>query len=145
MYADADKGSGTANQLGFTLVELLVTMLVLGLLAAVAIPEFFSQVHRASDAEAKVAARTAETAIEAYATDHDGHYTGADSAALRAIEPTLNGANVAVDLAEADRYQLSATSSTGNAFHVIRNPNGTFDLTCEPPGDAGCPAGGEWG
>ena len=145
MYANPDQRRHFASEQGFTLVELLVTMLILGLLAAVAIPEFFSQVHKASDAEAKVAARTAETAIEAYAIDHDGHYAGADPAALRAIEPTLNGDDVAVDLAAADRYEVSVTSSTGNAFHVTRNPNGTFDLTCEAAGDAGCPAGGRWG
>ena len=54
------------DESGFTLVELLVVMLILGLLAAIAIPAFFNQRDKARDAEAKTAVRTAETAIETY-------------------------------------------------------------------------------
>ena len=75
---------------GFTLVELLVVMLILGLLAAIAIPSFFNQRDKAKDADAKAAARTAQTAIETYATDNGGAYTGADAADLIAIESTLS-------------------------------------------------------
>ena len=77
---------------GFTLVELLVVMLILGLLAAIAIPSFFNQRDKARDADAKAAVRTAQTAIETYATDNGGEYTGADAAALNDIEPTIEEA-----------------------------------------------------
>jgi prepilin-type N-terminal cleavage/methylation domain-containing protein len=133
------------DEAGFTLVELLVVMLVLALLASIAISSFFNQSDKARDANAKAAARTAETAIEAYATDHDGRYTGADPTALAGIEPTLNGASLTVDSALASRYQVTVTSPTGNAFHIARNPDGTTSLICDTPGTAGCPAGGSWG
>ena len=69
-------GEGEA---GFTLIELLVVMLILGILAAIAIPAFFNQRDKATDAQAKSAARTAETAIETYATENEGETTrGAD-------------------------------------------------------------------
>jgi type IV pilus assembly protein PilA len=60
------------SESGFTLVELLVVMLILGLLAAIAIPAFFNQRDKAHDADAKTSAQTAQTAIETYATDNDG-------------------------------------------------------------------------
>ena len=68
---------------GFTLVELLVVMLILGILAAIAIPSFFNQRDKARDADAKSAVRTAQTAMETYATDNGGFYAGADAADLQ--------------------------------------------------------------
>ncbi len=82
-------GEGEA---GFTLIELLVVMLILGILAAIAIPAFFNQREKATDAQAKSAARTAETAIETYATENGGSYLNATPAILKGIEPTLQTA-----------------------------------------------------
>ena len=75
---------------GFTLIELLVVILIIGILAAIAIPSFLNQKSKANDASAKVQARTAETAAETYSTDHNGVYTGMEIKELQAIEPTLN-------------------------------------------------------
>jgi type IV pilus assembly protein PilA len=138
---------------GFTLVELLVVMLILGLLAAIAIPAFFNQRDKARDSQAKVYDRTAETAMETFATDNGGTYDGADAAALKGIESTLNGANIsAVDVpagvaggATNKSYKVSVTSQTGNVFSITRLDNGTTSLTCTNAGTAGCPTGGNWG
>jgi type IV pilus assembly protein PilA len=143
---------------GFTLVELLVVMLILGLLAAIAIPSFFNQREKAKDADAKAAARTAQTAMETYATGNQGEYTAVDPAALVAIETTLNDSNVSAAAANAagDGYSLSVTSD-GNAANVFsirrfgdsdataQNPEGTTTLTCTADGVDGCPSGGNWG
>jgi type IV pilus assembly protein PilA len=139
------------DESGFTLVELLVVMLILGLLAAIAIPAFFNQRDKARDSQAKTYARTAETAMETYATDNDGVYTGAGVDDLVNLEPTLGGADLADPTVPAggddssDRsYVIAVTSDTGNVFTITRHDDSTVDLTCTDDGTAGCPTGGEW-
>jgi type IV pilus assembly protein PilA len=139
-----------ASDEGFTLVELLVVMLILGLLAAIAIPSFFNQRDKAKDADAKSAARTAQTAIETYATDNGGTYVGATAVALETIEPSLNNANLAdpTNLTATD-YTVTVTSTTGNTFSINRGvgalAEGETSLTCTTGGQDGCPTGGNWG
>lgn len=133
------------DERGFTLLELLVVMLVLGLLAAVGVPSFLLQKDKARDGEAKVAVRTAAMAIETYRTDNDGEYSDATEAHLRDIEPILNDADLAVISAAANEYELQVVSATGNTFRLARLSNGTTNLACDDPGRAGCPLSGTWG
>ena len=134
---------------GFTLVELLVVMLILGILAAIAIPAFFSQRDKGYDSDAKANVRTVQTALETYAVDNDGDYTGASLAALGQIEGAVN--DIASDMAEptvtADTYSITANSDSGTTFTLARGADGTLTYTCSSPGDGGCPspAPGDWG
>jgi type IV pilus assembly protein PilA len=135
---------------GFTLVELLVVMLILGLLAAIAIPSFFNQRDKAKDADAKAGVRTSQTAIESYATDNGGSYLGATAADLQAIESTLNDVNLSEPSGLADdTYTIEVVAEdTENAFQITRNSDGTVDYTCDvgaPGKQAGCPTTGTWG
>ena len=142
------------DESGFTLVELLVVMLILGLLAAIAIPAFFNQRDKARDAEAKSAVRTAQTAIETYATDHDGHYTGAvsdptaaDPASLQKIEQSLTdvGTRLTVPAATDTTYTVQVTSEVaGQVFRISRAGTGVTTSTCDTDGEGGCPSNGEW-
>lgn len=140
------------SESGFTLVELLVVMLILGLLAAIAIPSFFNQRDKARDADAKESVRTAQTAIETYATDHDGKYTGAATADLVAIENTLSGlgTRLSVVSATADSYEVQVVSENDSEgagamhFNIARASSGGLTHTCALDGKDGCPAGGNW-
>ena len=139
-------GEGEA---GFTLIELLVVMLILGILAAIAIPAFFNQREKATDAQAKSAARTAETAMETYATENEGHYDEATPTILHNIETTLvdeagepNAISVNETLPE-DEFEVTSTSGNGTEFSIARDDEGHITFSCEPEG-GGCPPGKDW-
>jgi prepilin-type N-terminal cleavage/methylation domain-containing protein len=131
---------------GFTLVELLVVMLILGLLAAIAIPSFFNQRDKAKDADAKAATRTAQTAIETYATDNGGSYVGATAADLETIEPSLGNADLQDPTGLGPKaYTVRVNSEvTGQWFEISRAATGILDSECATRETAGCPTDGNW-
>ncbi|HKO38066.1 MAG TPA: type II secretion system protein [Solirubrobacterales bacterium] len=141
------------REAGFTLIELLVVMLILGILAAIAIPAFFNQRDKATDAEAKSMARSAQTAMETWATESGGVYNAALPAEfdsygelLADIEPTIQADRVTVTETSATGYTVTAESDIeGQEFEITRNGDGTTTFDCEVEGEGGCPRGGNWG
>ena len=137
------------DEKGFTLIELLVVILIIGILAAIALPAFLNQRAKAQDTEAKSAARTAQTALETYYTDEQTYQT-ADVGKLRTIEPALNsgvaaGANLVLSGNTVDAYQIEVTQpKTGSKFRVIKASDGSVTRTCDTAGQKGCPSGGTW-
>jgi type IV pilus assembly protein PilA len=134
------------SEKGFTLIELLVVILIIGILAAIAIPAFLNQRNKAYDAAAKSNIRTAATAEETYATDNNGTYasdtlSAADTGSLAQIEPTLKNTPYVTATANGTTgYTIVATSlgNGGDVFTYTAN-NGTVTRSCVGTG-GGCPS-----
>ena len=135
----------TGSEKGFTLIELLVVMLILGILAAIAIPAFLNQKSKASDASAKVMARSMQTAMETCSTDNNGLYTNCAIGALTTIEPSIvvggQVSAIGAPVHTANTWTVTATSTAGQTFTIARNPLGVVARTCAPVA-GGCPPGG---
>ncbi len=134
---------------GFTLIELLVVMLILGILAAIALPAFFNQKDKAGDAKAKEYAHSAQVAMETWFTDHST-YTGATEGGLEAIEPSLKNASfdAVTPTATGDGYTITIEGSKATQTFSVTNDKGTLTYPCTVGGTGGCPDGGanpdEW-
>ena len=101
------------DEKGFTLIELLVVILIIGILAAIAIPTFLNQKSKANDASAESLARNAATAMETYATDNNGSYSNANASILNSITPALNTSTT-----NGQAY-LSSASGTASGYTIV--------------------------
>jgi type IV pilus assembly protein PilA len=132
------------DEKGFTLIELLVVILIIGILAAIAIPAFLNQRNKAYDSAAKSNLRTAATAEETYATDNNGAYpastdTSSATDSLVKIEPTLNNKPKVTGGAITGGYALTSTSlGNGGDVFTYQSVNGVVTRSCSGSG-GGCP------
>ncbi|HWF33423.1 MAG TPA: prepilin-type N-terminal cleavage/methylation domain-containing protein [Solirubrobacteraceae bacterium] len=135
------------DERGFTLMELLTVLLIIGVLAAIAIPSFIGQTARASDAAAKTQIGTLQTAMKEFAMDNSGSYKGATLAKLAAIEPTLRDTTTAVAKevagATATDFEIESEAVGSNHVYKLVSSNGEVTRSCTPAGAGGC-KGGSW-
>jgi type IV pilus assembly protein PilA len=114
---------------GFTLVELLVVLAILGILLAIAVPSYLGFTHRATDATAEANLRAALPSVEAYYTDNKT-YVGLTVSILRSQYDQGLSPDVAVnDPADLTDTSYCLKSTDRGDVYWIHGPGGTISAT----------------
>jgi type IV pilus assembly protein PilA len=132
------------GQRGFSLIELLVVILIIGVLAAIALPAFLGQREKGQDSSAKSAVRNLVSGMESYYASNKTYVGAEDDDDVKKIGVLGTGdGEASVEASGQNSYIVIGHSASGNEF-MISKSGSTVSRTCEEADKGSCPSNNKW-